>query len=339
VTRLEASRRQEERVIRGVKAMLHEAAPEKVAEVLLESLSDVLPSLYGFVVLMEEGSERPRVVSLNFRAPTEPQALLGSWTHWMHTRGEEPLYLEGTVGKNTAMPILWEGEPFPQNRVTFLYPFYTSGPRFGVAGLVGRAENPFEEADRITAEILLAQATSVLEVCLQRDAQARLAARDGLTGLYNRRYFDETLEKELMKAERNQAFCSLILLDIDHFKNLNDTHGHDAGDLVLRELAGRMMGAVRAIDDCCRYGGEEFAVILPACDLKEAAWVAERVRQIIASEPFVLPDGTPAPVTASLGVSAYPAPSVTTTGIAKSADQALYRAKKMGRNQVELARK
>ncbi len=339
VARLEISRRQEERVARGVDAMTHESDPEEISFLLLDSLFDVLPALYGFVLISHTASQYFGAVTKRFDAPDKFELGKDTWAHWVIHRTKEPLYLEGTVGQETAMPILWEGEPFPQDRVVLLNPLATTGSRFGVVGIVGRAEDPFSEEDRETAGILLNQASALLDLSLLNLKQQKLAMIDPLTGLYNRRHFDETLANELERAQRQEVSCGLILLDVDHFKNLNDTHGHEAGDRALRALSGRVSRSVRKIDRVCRFGGEEIAVILPDCDQKEAIHVAERVRQAVAEREFVVDTDVAVPITVSLGVSAYPAPTVTMSGILKSADTALYRAKQKGRNRVELARK
>lgn len=158
--------------------------------------------------------------------------------------------------------------------------------------------------------------------------------RDSLTGLFNKRYFDDALATEMERSRRNRLPTSLILLDIDHFKAINDQYGHVAGDFVLEKLAHVLKQTVRMIDIPCRYGGEEFAVILPSTPLMIACHVAERLREAV-NETHVALDTNVVSVTASLGVSYYiDAPHVSPHRLVEQADKQLYMAKNSGRNRV-----
>ena len=160
------------------------------------------------------------------------------------------------------------------------------------------------------------------------------ATRDPLTQSYNKRFFDEQLGKDFSHAQRHELTLSLLSLDVDHFKRINDEHGHPAGDHVLQRLAACIMGSLRTEDAFCRVGGEEFAVIARDCPMSEALQLAERVRKLVASTKFVY-DGVTLPVTISIGVSSYdPAKHPTANVMVEEADRALYAAKHGGRNLV-----
>lgn len=162
-----------------------------------------------------------------------------------------------------------------------------------------------------------------------------LSNTDHLTGLFNRRYLMETLEKELQRCGRKGGCLSLIILDIDHFKAVNDTYGHLQGDVVLQKVALNMQKELRSYDIAARYGGEEFVAVLPDATQKEAIFVADRIRQSIQGIKF---SGalSPLSITVSLGVATFPAQNCTTVDeFLKCADDALYRAKAKGRNRVE----
>ncbi len=158
-----------------------------------------------------------------------------------------------------------------------------------------------------------------------------LAVTDGLTGLHNHRAFQDYLEEQFQLAVRNRLPLSLILMDVDHFKQYNDTFGHQAGDEVLRTVAQILKERVREGDFVARYGGEEFVVVLPRADEESAAMVAERLRQAVEAENWTL-----RPVTGSFGVASLRPDMETRQELIEAADQALYQAKKNGRNRVEI---
>lgn len=159
------------------------------------------------------------------------------------------------------------------------------------------------------------------------------ALRDPLTGLYNRRYMEDSLERSVRLAERENRKFSVIMIDLDHFKRLNDEHGHATGDAVLREAAAAVVGALRETDVACRYGGEEMIVLLPDCDLDKGAEKAEAIRQRIEA----LSGQHGAAVSASFGVACSPTTSNGSIDLVRAADAALYKAKQAGRNCVATA--
>jgi diguanylate cyclase (GGDEF)-like protein len=161
-----------------------------------------------------------------------------------------------------------------------------------------------------------------------------LAMQDELTGLGNRRHIEEALAQQLAQARRSGRPLALLMIDIDHFKRVNDSFGHLSGDQVLRQLAGCIRSRLRAQDLAGRWGGEEFLVILPETDAQGAAVVAEQLRQAVEGAPFTALDGTRMPLTVSIGRHAL---DRATEDLVGAADQALYRAKQNGRNRVEQA--
>ncbi len=156
----------------------------------------------------------------------------------------------------------------------------------------------------------------------------RLAATDGLTKIANRRTFEATLEREVARATRSAEHISLVMIDIDHFKSLNDNHGHQAGDEVLRNVAAALSCECRDFDTPARYGGEEFAVILPGCGPEEAFEIADRLRRSVSLAPSSVP------ITASAGVATYPSHAGDADTLVKAADDALYASKHAGRNRT-----
>jgi diguanylate cyclase (GGDEF)-like protein len=166
-----------------------------------------------------------------------------------------------------------------------------------------------------------------------RERLRTLALRDSLTGLYNRRLLEEMQERMCMDAERRKAPISAIMIDVDHFKKLNDQHGHAAGDAALRDVAAAILSCLRAVDVACRYGGEEFAVLLPDCSVEMAAAKAEQIRGRISERTTA--GGMP--ITVSLGVASIPETSGGLPELLPAADAALYEAKQQGRDRVVVA--
>jgi diguanylate cyclase (GGDEF)-like protein len=161
----------------------------------------------------------------------------------------------------------------------------------------------------------------------------RLTTVDGLTQIYNKRYFTEALSREIARATRYRRELSLVMFDLDHFKDVNDTHGHLAGDSVLKTLASTIKAKIRTEDIFARYGGEEFAIILPEIDKHNAHQFAEKVRRIVEATEFKF-EATRIPVTISMGVATLDPEDPTAANLVKQADERLYDAKSDGRNCV-----
>ena len=164
----------------------------------------------------------------------------------------------------------------------------------------------------------------------------RLSITDELTGLFNRRHIMQSIAREVQRAERYGNDLSLIMIDIDHFKQFNDIHGHPAGDQLLRQFSDRLRSTARKTDIVARYGGEEFLILMPNTDIAKAFHLAERIRYDIESYPFDLRESQPAgTVTVSIGCARFDAARQSgVQGIIRAADKCLYRAKNNGRNQI-----
>ncbi|EJL26485.1 diguanylate cyclase (GGDEF) domain-containing protein [Caulobacter sp. AP07] len=203
----------------------------------------------------------------------------------------------------------------------------------GINDILPRPIDPQELSARVKTQIQRKRYTDYLRQNL--DHSLELAVTDQLTGLHNRRYMSGQLDSLVKRAALGGDPVAALLIDIDHFKKINDGFGHDVGDEVLREFALRLASNVRAIDLPCRYGGEEFTVIMPDTQLADALRIAERIRMHVSGSPFRVAHGSELlTVTISIGVSATSGPNDTPETLLKRADEAVYEAKASGRNAV-----
>lgn len=245
------------------------------------------------------------------------------------------------------------GEPPAGSRLAV--PLLGRGRTLGVLVLLrGDSARPFTSRDLETIRSFAVQASVAVEnVMLHQEAQ-RLSVTDGLTGLWNFRYFQLQAEREVESASRFERELALAIVDIDHFKDVNDRYGHQVGDAVLVEIARRIRAATRVPDVVARYGGEEFAILLPDTDLRGGMATAERIRAAVAAAPVALADpgapdarpdtggaghdgdtpGAGLAVTCSAGVAVFPTHGRTVASLLRSADAAMYEAKRRGRNRV-----
>ena len=232
--------------------------------------------------------------------------------------------LKSSASESFVPVVLLTARSDPDSRV--------EGLRIGADDYIAK---PFDERE------LLARVEAMLrikrlhdEVNSAKERLARLAVMDELTGLYNVRYLHQRLTEEWKRAERHREPLSVAMLDVDHFKQVNDRYGHDAGDAVLREVGVRLKSSVREMDVVTRYGGEEFAIILPTTHLAGALVVAQRVGHAIADRAFDV-GGQSIRITASIGLALFPSRGVSTKEtLLRSADRALYRAKSEGRDRI-----
>lgn len=202
----------------------------------------------------------------------------------------------------------------------------------GVVSLTTRRQDHFFSHDELELTVLM---SAHISLALENNRLYEISVLDGLTSLYNRRYLEQRLTKEVSYSKRYRKPLTIFMVDIDFFKQLNDSYGHQAGDLVLRKVSGTLSDALREYDVVARYGGEEFSVILPTTGKAKGATIAERLRSSVAQTDFKHRDRS-IPVTISVGVASFPEDGDSPESLLASADKALYRAKEAGRNQVQV---
>jgi diguanylate cyclase (GGDEF)-like protein len=204
----------------------------------------------------------------------------------------------------------------------------------GAADLVVKPFHPGELVARLRLHLKVKRLQDELRV--KNETLARLSTTDGLTGLRTRRYTNEVLSIEFLRARRYHSPLCVAMADLDHFKLVNDTHGHPTGDSVLRGVASLLLSQLRATDVAGRYGGEEFIVVLAQSELEGGRLLAERWRRAVAGATFEAPEGDAVSVQISIGLAAYDSEMKTAEDLVAAADAALYRAKEAGRNRIEM---
>jgi two-component system cell cycle response regulator len=298
-------------------------------EVILDTAAVTLGATAGALYLLRPpGRELSLEVAQGYGPPPEATLRVGQGVAGMAAAGE-PVLVPGA-----SATIAEPAEPRTETAVAV--PLLRGDRTMGVIALYGRpTPEPFREQDAETLAAFAAQASVAIENVLLHQETQQLSITDGLTGVWNRRYLELSLRKEIERASRFSRPLSLLMIDIDRFKDVNDRFGHQRGDGVLVEVTRRIMGTIRTqIDFVARYGGEEFVVVLPETPCEGGKVVAEKVRAAIRDHPFV-GDGPHLTITVSVGVSAYPLDGLTAEDVVRAADQAMYRAKRAGRDRVE----
>jgi diguanylate cyclase (GGDEF)-like protein len=325
---------------------------EPILQTAVEEVGRALNARRAALVLWQEGTSLPEGISVYERAEAMPCDVLAD----REVHKKRPLAMDSVISyvEPPLLPVMERAAHDSVGRVT--HPFsphntFESASPSGMVEVPGSLEIPLTYRNSIIGvlvveddtpnrdwedeEMLMVRtvsdqlAVAISHARLFRHVQTQ-AMTDALTGLYNHRYFQERLDREIKMADRNNESLSLILLDLDHLKRINDTHGHRAGDAALCHVARILQSTVRDIDICARYGGEEFVIILPQCEREAAFQVAERVREAIALKPA----SKVGAVTASIGLATYPTPARTKEELIEMADKAMYLAKDAGRNRV-----
>jgi diguanylate cyclase (GGDEF)-like protein len=240
---------------------------------------------------------------------------------------------EAVRGRLGSGPALEPMETEPGQGNILAVPLRSMGSVLGVLALYDRNDGrPFDATDDDALRTLAGQASIAIDnVQLHQEAQ-RLSTTDALTGLWNFRYLSMSLAREIERSTRFQRPLAVLMLDLDHFKQVNDQHGHARGDAVLRELAHRVQEQIREVDTFARYGGEEFVVVLPETTVEGATQLAERICVAIRREPFHTEGEESLDVTVSVGGAAFPAHGSSAATLMRAADRALYVAKNEGRD-------
>ncbi|NJP05819.1 MAG: diguanylate cyclase [Chloroflexaceae bacterium] len=309
---------------------------EQAYRIMVQFASKIFPGQSGAIYLYDtERSLFERAMSWGEKAPEE--LIFDANSCWAVRRQR---ITQGTAQEQTTRCLhMLDSIQTGQARAYLCVPLITRDDLFGIFHVRSRRLLSTQEQERWEwlAALMAGHLTLTLANLRLREHLHQQSIRDPLTNLFNRRYLKEMLDRELRRAMRHVYPVGVIMLDIDHFKNFNDTYGHDGGDTVLRMIAAFMQSYIRGEDAACRYGGEEFTIVLPGAALNDTCRRAEDLRAGIKRMRLEHDGRTLGQVTASFGVACFPEHGVTTEGILKAADVALYRAKNAGRDRVYIA--
>jgi diguanylate cyclase (GGDEF)-like protein len=312
-----------------------------VAEEILKSLQQILKVDYGsLLILSEQGQYVERLFRVGFNPDKHTTDRFGLTKSEIESiiRDMIPKIREYTPGQPGAPGPVVDGRPIG---LLAMFPLQLVYDYSGLLLLGVDAEN-------VPSTHLRAEGFHLLEGVLAHHAFAlknaltvkrinELITKDDLTLAYNRRFFEEYLVEEMERARRYSKPLSLIFLDLDGLREVNNRFGHAMGSRTLQEAAARVMNAVRTIDKVVRYGGDEFCIILPETEWKGALEVAERIRQRLAATPFLLEETGGIEITGSFGVASYPTHAISKEELVKKSDEAMYRIKSQTKNDIQVA--
>jgi diguanylate cyclase (GGDEF)-like protein len=305
------------------------ANPEEALEITARTLEALLPDTAGSVYLLRASNDRAESIVSWGTPQVETAAFLAPGDCWAIRRGQP--HLADDLRRDANCPHI--ARPAASECVaTACIPMSAQGAQIGFLFLCGPGPGPLPRL--AIAESAMEQLSLALSNLRLRESLRLQSIRDPLTGLYNRRYLEESLTRELARCGRRALPLSVLMLDVDHFKNFNDTQGHSGGDALLAALGQLFSSRLRGEDIACRYGGEEFTLILPEADGVAAERHAEELRLAVSQLSVPFNGKTLPPITISLGVATYPEDGVAGLTLLRKADAALYRAKRTGRNQV-----
>jgi diguanylate cyclase (GGDEF)-like protein len=321
-----------EALVDMVRAVNTTVEPGGVAELVIERVAAWLPGP-AWAVVVADGAGRPNVLASRGAAPESvPASLLGSVSMWVVEHGTvfttRNLRKDGRIADDLEASV-------------FAFPLRSRGRQIGAIVGYGSGTSSREPglppAIQSAIAVLLEPVAGALDSALQLKRSEELSVTDDLTALYNSRYLNLVLRRETKRASRSGRPLSLLFIDLDGFKAVNDTHGHLCGSRTLVEAAGVIRANARETDVVARFGGDEFALVLPDTGPEGARAVGERIRERLAAHPFLAADGLNVRLTASIGVATLPDAATTPDELMQAADIAMYFVKDQGKNGVHAA--
>jgi diguanylate cyclase len=309
---------------------------EEAYKIIIRHLEMQFASMSGSVIAILEAGDTAQIVA-SWGEPAVRQDHFAIKDCWGLRRGR----VNVSLASDSRVACAHIGPTIPTYSICV--PMMAQGETLGILYLDTGPEQmaskvkPLTEAQERTVKTLTEHLALAVANLNLRESLRKQAIRDPLTGLFNRRYMEESLEREFRRASRRESPLAILMIDIDHFKRLNDSFGHEAGDAVLRELAKVFQAQLRAEDIASRYGGEEFVLILPESDMAAASECADRLQQAVHAMQIQHYGRTLEGISLSIGLTCFPQQGKTVDSLMRTADAALYRAKENGRDRVEIA--
>lgn len=304
---------------------------DEAMELTANTIEDLMPHVGGRCYLSRASQDHFETAATFGRELVASHDVLRAEECWALRRGQ-PHHTDGVLGRMRCSHI--EHGSSLTGIATLCVPLAAQNSSLGMLYACAPADGGPMDNDAALLESIAEQLGMALANLQLRETLRTQSLRDPLTGLFNRRYLEENLQRELQRCQRKGLPLSVLMIDVDHFKRFNDQQGHAAGDAVLAHVGRTLQALVRAEDLACRYGGEEFTVIMPEADARIALDRAEAIRRAISATTVVHLKRTLGPVTASIGVSTFPTDGATPEVLLEVADAALYRAKAEGRDRV-----
>jgi diguanylate cyclase (GGDEF)-like protein len=313
--------------------------PRKVIELIMAKIQELIPSeAWSILMLDEEKQELSFELALGEKGKdvSSFKVRVGEGiAGWVAQRGE-PAIVNDT-SKDPRFARRFDSETRFQTRSVLCAPLISRGRTIGVVQVINREGGKFSQADLELLLTLVEPCAIAIENAQLFQRTEQLTITDDLTKLFNSRYLNLYIGREIKRCKRHGIPLSVIFLDLDGFKSVNDAHGHLAGSRTLTEVGSILVEAVRESDILARYGGDEFVVVLPETPPSGALVIAERIRRSIEAHTFLRDQGLEARISASFGIASYPDHALTPEGLIQKADQAMYRVKERDKNGIEVA--
>ena len=326
--------KKEAELLQNIKKVTLSISLKKFSSTLLSSITDFTKFHCGFLSI-QEGDKGDLLIqaSKGFKSDKSEKSLLGLDSVYLKKviKGGKPLFIKDAKKAEPINSSLMEEEGIDS---LFLLPIIGGKKACGIVVIGGKESRALSKKDIFYVNKLLDAASSAIRNVLTFQKVTDLTIRDDITNAYNRRFFDAFMEDEIQRSRRYQLNFSIIFMDLNNFKRVNELYGHSTGSRMLGEIVKRMVNQVRSVDRVVRYGGDEFCIILPETDIKGAFLVAKRIKQKIEEKPFRFSNIEDTFITASFGISAYPQHGLSKKRLLSLADKAMFAAKKKKNNPI-----
>jgi diguanylate cyclase (GGDEF)-like protein len=313
--------------------------PRKVIETIMTRVQQLIPSeAWSMLMVDEEKQELTFELALGEKGKDVSgfRVKIGEGiAGWVAQTGKPTIV--NNAAKDPRFAKRFDSETQFRTRSILCAPLISRGRTIGVVQVINRRGGRFTQTDLDMLMTMVEPCAIAIENAILFQRTEQLTITDDLTKLFNSRYLNVYIGREIKRCKRHGIPLSIIFLDLDGFKSVNDQHGHLAGSRTLTEVGGILAEAVRESDILARYGGDEFVVVLPETPPAGALVIAERIRRAIAAHPFLREEGLEARISASFGIASYPDHALTPEGLIQKADQAMYRVKEKDKNGIEVA--